>query len=69
MTKATEEEALKLEAQVDSPRLRKRNIFVVNGSNFTGYVVAGNFAWHEDNLEYDDPSYFSFSLIPGWDQQ
>ena len=65
LTEATEDEKVELRPQIASPRLRDRKVFVVSGSNFTGYVVAGMVAWHEDDLEYYDPSYFSFSLTPG----
>ena len=43
-----------------------RRVFVVRGSGFTGYVVAGVMAWHEDDREYHETSYFS--LTPEDDQ-
>lgn len=36
-----------------------RKLFVVHGSDFVGYVVAGIVAWHEDEGEYHEPSYFA----------
>jgi len=36
-----------------------RKLFVLRGSDFAGYVIAGALAWHEDAGEYHDPSFFS----------
>lgn len=33
-----------------------RCVYKLVGANATGYIVAGNFLWAEDNLEYDAPS-------------
>jgi hypothetical protein len=37
----------------------ERRLFSVSGVGFSGYVVAGSLAWHEDELEYHEPSFFS----------
>jgi len=37
---------------------KDRKIFVVRGSDFVGYVIAGAMASHEDDGEYHDPSFF-----------
>ena len=68
VAEATEMEKRELLVQVDSLRLEGRKVFVVRGSSFTGYVVAGVVAWHEDELEYYDPSHFSSSLTPNLDR-
>jgi hypothetical protein len=34
-------------------------VFGVRGATFAGYVVAGVVAFHEDEGEYNDPSFFS----------
>jgi len=39
-----------------------REIYILRGTDFTGYVVAGAMYWHEDDLEYYDPSHFASSL-------
>ena len=36
--------------------LEGRVIFVLRGTNYQGYVVAGAMAHHEDDGEYDEPS-------------
>jgi hypothetical protein len=38
-------------------------LFIMRGSTFEGYVVAGVVVWHEDEGEYDDPSFFSKNNI------
>ena len=35
-----------------------RRVFLVRGSDFGGYVIAGAVASHEDSGEYHDPSFF-----------
>lgn len=43
------------------PKLLKgRKFFKVSCVGFSGYVIAGLLAWHEDNGEYHDPS----ALLP-----
>jgi hypothetical protein len=42
------------------PFLKGRTVFQVKSSNYTGYVVAGAVACHEDQGEYHEPS----SLLP-----
>jgi hypothetical protein len=31
-------------------------VYLLHTTEFDGYIVAGNMVWHEDDLEYDDPS-------------
>lgn len=56
---ATDSEKSELNLQIDPSRLEGRKIFVVRGSNYLGYVVAGNVASHEDDRDYHEPSHFS----------
>jgi hypothetical protein len=66
VSEATEGQKSELRVQVDPLRLEGRRVFVVRGTNFMGYVVAGVVASHEDEREYHEPSHFS--LAPGDDQ-
>lgn len=59
VSEATEDEKSELRTQVDLSRLTGRKVFVVKGSGFTGYVIAGVVAWYEDEREYHEPSHFS----------
>ena len=34
------------------------HVFIVESADFSGYVVASTFAWHEDDREYHEPSHF-----------
>jgi len=63
VSEATDIERVELHLQIDPSRLEGRKVFVVRGSNFTGYVVAGVMAWHEDEQEYHEPSYFTLTPI------
>jgi hypothetical protein len=65
VSEASAEETAELHIQVDPSRLEGRKVFAVRGSNFTGYVIAGVIAWHEDEREYHEPS--RFSLTPSDD--
>lgn len=62
ITEATENEAHDRASQMHSLNLNSRKMFLVTGSGFSGYVLAGLVVWHEDELEYYDKSNFSFSL-------
>jgi hypothetical protein len=62
ISEATEDQKINPKLQRDSEIVYKRKVFIVRGSNFEGYVVAGALAWHEDEGEYDDPSYFRLKL-------
>lgn len=59
---ATEVEKQQLGLEPGFLRRADRKMFLVVGSDFSGYVYAGAVLWHEDELEYDDISYFSFTL-------
>jgi hypothetical protein len=43
-------------------RLVGRKMYLIAGSDFSGYVIAGSATWHEDELEYHEKSHFSTSL-------
>jgi hypothetical protein len=58
ISEATEDQKIDLQLQTNSDIVNKRKVFIVRGLNFEGYVVAGALAWHEDEGEYDAPSYF-----------
>jgi hypothetical protein len=56
---ANEQEQAELHVQIGRPSLEERKVFIVRGSNFTGYVIAGVVASHEDECEYYEPSHFA----------
>ena len=60
VSEATEAETQELPVQVDRSRLEERKVFIVRTANFTGHVIAGVVASHEDEREYHEPSHFSF---------
>jgi hypothetical protein len=62
IAEANEEEKDLLGLQPGFLRRADRKMFLVRGSNFSGYVYASSVAWHEDTGEYNDKSYFSFAL-------
>jgi len=39
--------------------MAERKTFVVRSTNFQGYVIASAVVSHEDEGEYDDPSFFT----------
>jgi hypothetical protein len=59
---ASEAETFGLDIQLGSKPIQDRNVFVVRGSNFVGYVVAGAVFWHEDEGQYYD-GYFQKSFM------
>jgi hypothetical protein len=58
ISEASEAEKPELHLQIGSKDMRERKVFIVRGSNFQGYVIAGIVVWHEDDGEYDTPSFF-----------
>ena len=62
IVEAAENVAHDMWSRMHSVTLGSRKTFLISGSGFSGYVIAGSLAWHEDELEYYDKSYFSFSL-------
>jgi hypothetical protein len=58
ISEASASERGDLQLQVEVAHLGDRKVFVVRGANFVGYVIAGVMAWHEDEGEYYDTSYF-----------
>jgi len=55
---ASESEKTEIKFQIGAKGITDRKIFIVRGSNFQGYVIAGAVASHEDEGEYNDPSFF-----------
>jgi hypothetical protein len=43
-----------------------QNVFTLTGDDIEAWVAADVFAWHEDDREYGDPSYFSVPRVV-WD--
>jgi len=58
VSEATDDGKSELDLQIDPSRLKERKVFVIRGYDFVGYVIAGAIAWHEDDGEYHDPSFF-----------
>lgn len=58
ISEASERESGDLKLPVTVTNRRDRKVFIIRGANFVGYVVAGVMAWHEDEGEYHDASYF-----------
>jgi len=52
-------ERANLNLQVSSKEMAERKTFVVRSTNFQGYVIASAVVSHEDEGEYDDPSFFT----------
>jgi hypothetical protein len=59
---ASEGEARNLNIQLGAQQIHGQKVFVIQGSNFEGYVVAGAVFWHEDEGHYFDESYFQKSF-------
>jgi hypothetical protein len=55
--RASAEEVTEIEREV-GPTDPRETTFLVKAGEFRGYVVAASCAWHEDDGEHDDPSYF-----------
>lgn len=60
---ASEGEARNLNVQLGAQQIHDRKVFVIQGSNFEGYVVAGAVFWHEDEGRHFDESYFQKSFV------
>jgi hypothetical protein len=61
ITEASDEEVLKLCDLRKSPTLYNREkVFMIQGTDFVGYVAALAVFSHEDKGEYFDPSAFDF---------
>src|SRR6187402_1389007 len=58
LAEASADEARDLNIQLGTLPVGSRKVFVVRGSNFVGYVVAGAAFWHEDEGHYFDESNF-----------
>jgi hypothetical protein len=59
ISEASEVEKANLHLQVNSDGNGDRRTFIVRGKNFLGYVIASTVVSHEDEGEYDDPTYFN----------
>jgi hypothetical protein len=66
ISEASEVEQADLNLQVGSKGMRERKTYILSGSNFQGYVIAGAVASDEDEGEYDDPSFFA--ILPVQEQ-
>jgi hypothetical protein len=62
ITEISRNKADALNIQVGSQLTPQHKIFRLRGSNFIGYVVAGMIAYHEDEGNYYDKSFFSKSF-------
>ena len=58
VSEASERDSAHAELQLGSSTVRGEKLFMVHGSNYKGYILAAAVAWHEDEGEYNDPSYF-----------
>ena len=58
MSELDKEDKIGLCLPAQSSKLKAQKIFLVTGSDFTGYVIAAVVAWHEDEGQYYEPSYF-----------
>jgi hypothetical protein len=64
LAEGTDAEVRQLCILRESPRFGKDvKVFTVKGSDFLGYVAALIAVCHEDEGEYDDPSFFSKNNI------
>ena len=61
--RSSKEEARSLQDRLGGVPTERRKLFIVQSSNFSGYVVAGAVFWHEDQGEYYDNSYFEKSWV------
>jgi len=58
-------ERLGLRIQLGSRTLHEQKTFLIQGSNFEGYVVAAALFWQEDEGEYFDPTEIT-AFLPHW---
>jgi hypothetical protein len=63
VVEASADEARGLNIQLGSLPLHGRKVFVIRGSNFEGYVIAGAVFWHEDEGQHFDESHFQKSFL------
>ena len=61
--RSSQEEARSLQDRLGGVPTERRKLFIVQGLNFSGYVVAGAVFWHEDQGEFYDNSYFEKSWV------
>src|SRR5262245_15798235 len=62
ITEATSDEAQSLNIQLGSCPADRRKVFLLRGTNYLGYVVAGAVFWHEDQGNHYDESFFQKSF-------
>jgi hypothetical protein len=62
ITETTAEEAQSLNVQLGSWSDHGRKVFLLSGTNFVGYVIAGAVFWHEDEGSHYDESFFQESF-------
>jgi hypothetical protein len=63
ITEATPDEAQGLNVQLGSWPIHRRKVFVLRGTNYLGYVIAGAVFWHEDEGSHYDESFFQKSFL------
>jgi hypothetical protein len=63
VAEASIDEARDLNIQLGSQRIDDRKVFIIRGSDFAGYVIAGVIFWHEDEGHHFDESYFQQSFL------
>ena len=63
LAEASADEARGLNIQLGALPVGDRKVFLIRGSNFVGYIVAGAVAWHEDEGHDYDESHFQQSFL------
>ena len=66
---ASNQETSALAPQLGALLRHKQHLFLIDGGTFSGHVIAGLVAWHEDQGEYHQPSLLmsgSFSAETRW---
>src|SRR5262249_48013426 len=63
ITEAALDEAQSLNVQLGSWPIHRRKVFVLRGTNYLGYVIAGAVSWHEDEGSHYDESFFQKSFL------
>jgi hypothetical protein len=60
---ASKDEAARLNVQLGSMVHSRHRTFIVRGTTFAGYVIAGAVFWHEDEGDHHDESFFQKSFL------
>jgi hypothetical protein len=59
ISEATDEDVQSVGFEPERLLRNHQKLFVLRGSEYSGYVVAGMVTWHESDLRDDDESYFT----------